>query len=130
MLEHGSVDGLLISADDLTDLLAVLEQDEGGHGTDAELLGHVRHLVHVDLVEAHVRVLIGQIGNVWRDHFARPAPGGVAVDEQRRGVRDRRVEIVFAAREELVEWGTKRGIDGWRFEGNEVGSGGETSVCA
>lgn len=83
MLKHGGVDGRLVGADNFTDLLAVLEDDERGHGADAELLRHVRHFVHVDLVEAHTGVLVRQFGNVGSDHLAGAAPGGKTIDEQR-----------------------------------------------
>lgn len=59
MLKHGGVDGLFVGADNLANLLAVLEQDKGRHGADAELMGHVGHFVHVELVETHGRVLVG-----------------------------------------------------------------------
>lgn len=98
MLKHGGVDGLFVGANNLTDFLAVLEQDEGRHGAHAKLLRQVGHLVHVELVEPHARVLVGQFDNVGRDHLARAAPGRETVDEQGCWVRERRVEFVFAAR--------------------------------
>ena len=59
-----SLDGGLesdgVGADDLADLLAVLEEEEGGHGAHALLLGDVGDLVNVDLVEAGVGVVVGE----------------------------------------------------------------------
>jgi hypothetical protein len=54
----GGLEGLGVRTDDLADLLAVLEQEEGGHGADAEFLRNVGDLVDVDLVEAGVGVLL------------------------------------------------------------------------
>lgn len=59
-----SLDGGLesdgVGADDLADLLAVLEEQEGGHGAHAVLLGDLGDLVDVDLVEAGVGVVVGE----------------------------------------------------------------------
>lgn len=96
MLKHGGIDGLFVGADNLADLLAVLEQDESWHGAHAELLRHVGHFVHVELVEAHARVLIGQVDNMGSDHLAWAAPSGETVDEQRRWVCDRGLEFIAA----------------------------------
>lgn len=97
MLQHGGLDGVLISADDLADLLAVLEEDEGRHGANAELLRHVGDLVDVELVEAHARVLVGELGDDGGDRFARAAPRGKTINQQWRCVLDRRVVFVSAA---------------------------------
>jgi len=48
-----------VRAHDLTDLVAVLEQQESGHGADGELLRHFGDLVDVELVEAGVGVVVG-----------------------------------------------------------------------
>jgi hypothetical protein len=47
-----------VSANDLADLLAALEDDEGGHGADAELLRDVWDFVNVELDEVYVGVLV------------------------------------------------------------------------
>ena len=49
-----------VGADDLADLLAVLVEEESGHGAHALLLGDLRDLVDVDLVEAGVGVVLGE----------------------------------------------------------------------
>lgn len=88
----------LVGANDLTDLLAVLEEHESGHGSDVELLGEVGDLVDVDLVEFRlVLELLAELDHLWGDHLARPAPGGEAVehDELVRGA-DRGIERDFA----------------------------------
>ena len=47
-----------VRAHDLGDLVAVLEEQECGHGADAELLRDVGDLVDVELVEARCGVFI------------------------------------------------------------------------
>lgn len=49
-----------VGADDLGDLLAVLVEEESGHGADGLLLGDLGDLVDVDLVEAGVGVVVGE----------------------------------------------------------------------
>jgi hypothetical protein len=56
----GSLERRGVGADDLADLLAVLEEEESGHGADGELLGDVRDLVDVELVESRVGVGVGE----------------------------------------------------------------------
>ena len=56
------LEGLWVRADDLADLLLVLEQEEGGHGADAEVLGDVGDLVDVELEEARRGVGAGHPG--------------------------------------------------------------------
>lgn len=58
MLLDGSLEGGRVGADDLADLLAVLEDEEGGHGADRVLLGGLGDLVDVDLEEARVGVVV------------------------------------------------------------------------
>jgi hypothetical protein len=50
------LEGLRVRAHDLGDLVAVLEEQECGHGADAELLRDVRDVVNVELVEARCGV--------------------------------------------------------------------------
>ena len=61
-LLDGGLERLGVCADDLLDLLLVLEEQEGGHGADAEVLSDVRDLVDVELVEARVGVRVGEPG--------------------------------------------------------------------
>lgn len=56
----GGLKGLGVRADDLANLFTVLEEQEGGHGADAELLGNVGDLVDVDLVETGLGVGVGE----------------------------------------------------------------------
>lgn len=72
-----------VGTDDLLDLVAALEDDEGGHGADADLLGDLGLLVDVDLEE--VDLLAG--GGVrdlledGADGLAGAAPGRPEVDD-------------------------------------------------
>ena len=64
-LLDGGVEGGRVGADDLLDLLAVLEDEESGHGADGVLLGGLGDLVDVNLVEAGVGVVVGEpVGGV------------------------------------------------------------------
>jgi hypothetical protein len=54
------LEGLGVGTNDLGDLVTVLEEQKGGHGTDAELLSNVGDLVDVELVEAGVGVCAGE----------------------------------------------------------------------
>lgn len=51
LLDSG-LEGSGVGTNNGSDLLAVLEEDESGHGADAELLGDLGNLVDIDLVEA------------------------------------------------------------------------------
>ena len=54
----GSKQRLRVGADNLVDLLAVLEDEEGGHGADSELLGYVGDLIDVELDKVCASVLL------------------------------------------------------------------------
>jgi hypothetical protein len=60
VLLDGSLEGGRVGADDLADLLAVLEDEESRHGADGVLLGGLGDLVDVDLEEAGVGVVVGE----------------------------------------------------------------------
>lgn len=51
-----------VSTNDLADLLSFLENDEGWHGADADLLGHFWDVVDVHLDEVGGWVLLGEPG--------------------------------------------------------------------
>lgn len=69
-----------IGADHLCDLLAALEEQEGGHGAYAQLGGDLGQLVDVDLVELGGGVLLGELLDLGGDGLAGTAPRGEAVD--------------------------------------------------
>lgn len=56
----GSLESLGVGTDDLSNLVAVLEEEEGGHGANAEFLCDVRDLVDVKLEEAGAGVCAGE----------------------------------------------------------------------
>lgn len=58
LLDSG-LEGGGVGADDLADLLAVLVEEEGGHGAHALALGDLGDLVDVELEEAGVLVVVG-----------------------------------------------------------------------
>jgi hypothetical protein len=60
VLLDGSLEGGRVGTDDLADLLAVLEDEESGHGADGVLLGGLGDLVDVNLEEAGVGVVVGE----------------------------------------------------------------------
>jgi hypothetical protein len=105
-----------VGADDGLELLAVLEQLEGGHGADAQLLGDVRHGVNVDLVEARGGEFLGELGHLGRDDLAGAAPGGVGVDDHHAALLDRLA--VFGEAAELVH-----------LSSHLAGGGGEGAAC-
>ena len=51
-------EGIGVSADQLLGLLAILEEHEGGHSADAELLAQLGQLVDVNLGEEDVLELL------------------------------------------------------------------------
>lgn len=59
LLDSGLESGR-VGANDLADLLAVLEEEESGHGADGLVLGDLGDLIDVDLVEAGVGVVVGE----------------------------------------------------------------------
>eukprot|EP00621_Florenciella_sp_RCC1693_P004514 CAMPEP_0182547882 /NCGR_PEP_ID=MMETSP1323-20130603/38066_1 /TAXON_ID=236787 /ORGANISM="Florenciella parvula, Strain RCC1693" /LENGTH=118 /DNA_ID=CAMNT_0024759231 /DNA_START=58 /DNA_END=411 /DNA_ORIENTATION=+ len=71
-----------VEADDLVDLLAVLEELERGHPRDLLLLRDPPALVDVHLGERHARVLQAPLPHHRRRGSARRAPRRVEVDER------------------------------------------------
>eukprot|EP00053_Salpingoeca_punica_P008611 m.77034 g.77034 ORF g.77034 m.77034 type:complete len:398 (-) comp14674_c1_seq9:234-1427(-) len=71
----------LVSAGELANLLAVVEDLEGGHGGDLALLRGLGVGVDVDLEEVDAGVLGGQALEDRADHAAGRAPGGGKVND-------------------------------------------------
>jgi len=69
-----------VGTNNLRDLLAVLEDNECWHGTDAKLLCYIWDLIHIDLDEFRIWVCLGELDNLRSDNFARPTPGCEAVE--------------------------------------------------
>jgi hypothetical protein len=80
-LLNGSLQGWWVGANDLGSLLAILEDDEGWHGADAELLGDFWDVVNVDLDEVDVGELLGELDDDWGDGLAWAAPGGEGIKD-------------------------------------------------
>jgi len=106
-----------VRADDLADLLAILEEHERRHGAHGEFLRYFWDLVDVELVEARVGVDVGEpvaacvsaclyclqsvyvfgrdlLDDLRRNDLARPAPRREAVEHHQRALlAHRRVEV-------------------------------------
>jgi hypothetical protein len=92
-----SLQGGRVRTDNIGDLLAVLEEHEGGHGTDTELGGNVGELIDVDLVELGLGVGLGELLNLGGDGLAGTAPRSKAVeDDGLLGVEDLLLELSLA----------------------------------
>jgi hypothetical protein len=100
----------LVRSNNLLNLLALLEEQEGGHGTDAEFLCDVVDLINVNLVEAGVFKLLGHLGYLGRNDFARTAPGSEAVENDKgiSRVSEGLLEVRFAIKEATIR--TAQGI--------------------
>ena len=103
MLLDGSLEGGRVGADDLADLLAVLEDEESGHGADGVLLGGLGDLVNVNLEEAGVGVVVGELDDLGSDDLAGTAPGGEEVDDHHAGLVEGGIEV--GLRGEVVDTG-------------------------
>ena len=58
MLQNRRLNGLRVRTHNLINLLAILEQQERRHSPDPQILSYIRHIVHIDLVESHIGVLL------------------------------------------------------------------------
>jgi hypothetical protein len=81
MLLNSSFQRSLIRTHDLSDLLAVLEEQERWHSPDTQLLRYIAHFVDVDLEELGLWVLFAKLCDLGRDDLAGPAPGGETVED-------------------------------------------------
>lgn len=113
---HNSVlDGGGVGTHDLVDLLAVLEEDEGGHSADAEFLGQVGDLINIDLDEEGIAVLLGEFLDLGADDLARTAPCSKGVNDDNLVALQSIIESGFAEKGSNVsdsnfpkrEWGLK-----------------------
>lgn len=89
------LEDFLQGAHNLADLLAVLEDQEGGQAADAVFLSDVEGLIDVYLEEGDVGVLRGHLVDGGRDRLTWGAPIRVAVDDS---------EQIFIVEEFLVEF--------------------------
>jgi hypothetical protein len=124
-LLDSSQERLRISTHNLLHLLRVLEDQERGHGADAELLCYVGHLVDVELDEVCAGEVVGEpvhnsvslnlglwdwegregvwemgeyeLDNLRSNDFAGTTPGGERVDDDDGVIIDGGLELVLAA---------------------------------
>lgn len=80
-LLNGSLESRWVGTDNLTDLVAVLEEQESRHGANGQLLRDLWELIDVDFVEFGGGEFVGEFADLWRNHLARTAPGRVAVND-------------------------------------------------
>ncbi|KAI9158024.1 hypothetical protein HJFPF1_06010 [Paramyrothecium foliicola] len=104
------------------DLLALLEEHEGGHGGDAVAAGDVADVVDVDLGKgqlARVAVLAGEVGEDGGDGLAGGAPVGEEVDGDVGGAGEELVEL--RGRGDVLDLVVGHGGDGRAFVAGERG---------
>ena len=77
------LEAVKVGAADHVDLVAALEELEGGHGLDAAVLGDLASLIDVNLHEDGVRDLGRELLELGLDHLTRGAPGGGEVDDDK-----------------------------------------------
>jgi hypothetical protein len=94
---NGGLESLGVGTDDLADLLAVLEEQEGGHGADVQFLGDIGNLVDVELEEGGVLVHAGVFCDGGSDDLARTAPGGETVEDNDLVVFDSLIPLCLGA---------------------------------
>lgn len=93
---NGSLQSRRVGTDNLGNLLAALEQQESGHGADAQLLGNVRHGVDVELDERGVGVGLAELVDLGGHGLARTAPGCEGVEDDELVTGDGALEFGFA----------------------------------
>lgn len=69
----------------LSNLLAILQEHKGRHSSNIVLLRNGTHLIHINLNEAHIGVLLAQLADLRRNSLAGTAPGRVEVDNSGAG---------------------------------------------
>lgn len=112
-----SLESVRVRANDLVDDLALLDEQEGRHGRDAQVGGHVGHLVDVELVEARLAELVRELDHVGRDGLARAAPRREAVEHYEAvvglGLVEIRLAVVGASERVSCVWIEWNGISRW-----------------
>lgn len=96
LLRHQRLQCLLIRPHNLPHLLPAPKHHKRRHRPHAQLLRHIRHLIHIQLVETCFWVVVGHGDDVGRDHFAGTAPGRHAVEHHEAWGGEGGVEICFA----------------------------------
>ena len=85
-----------VGATDHVDLVAALEELEGGHGLDATVLSDLSSLINVNLHEDGVRNLGRELLELGLDHLTRGAPGGGEVDDDELVLLEQLVELIHS----------------------------------
>lgn len=62
-------------------LLAILHEQKSRHACNLVILGNVFTFIHIHLQENDIAHRLTQLLQLRCDHFARPTPGGVEVDD-------------------------------------------------
>lgn len=108
-----SLNGGRVGTTDHLDLLAVLEEEEGGHSGNAVIGSDLAELVNINLVELDAGVLHGETLDLRGNGLAGTAPLGEEVDEDGLGgVDDLGLPFLLAVRIAMLE-------DGSRIESEE-----------
>lgn len=69
----------------LPSFLPILQKRKGRHGSHAKVLGHLSHLIDIDLDESHIGVLLAELADFRGNGLAGTAPGGIEVDDDGAG---------------------------------------------
>jgi hypothetical protein len=80
----GSLEGLGVGADNLSNLVAALEKQEGGHSADAEFLRNVGDFVDVELAGSSAQRCGSLLYDLGRNDLTRAAPCREAVKHHER----------------------------------------------
>lgn len=80
-LLHSSSDSRGHGTTDLVNILAILEEEKGGHSRDAVISSNIRNLLNIDLVELDIFVLSAQFLDQGSDGLAGTTPLSMEVDE-------------------------------------------------
>ena len=78
---HSSSDSRGHGTTDLVNILAILEEEKGGHSRDAVISSNIRNLLNIDLVELDIFVLSAQFLDQGSDGLAGTTPLSMEVDE-------------------------------------------------
>lgn len=92
-----------VHADNLRDLLSILEEQECRHGADTEFLRHVGALVNVKLHKVDVGVFLAPGVDFGGNGFAGAAPFGEGVDDDEFVAFEGGVEFRLAMGENVSE---------------------------
>lgn len=130
-----------VSADNVADLLTILEEEERGHGAHAQFGGRLGEMVNVDLVELGLGESLAELGHLRGNGLARAAPRGEAVeDDYILRVENLFLELSVPIKASLVfnlllplKYGNRKrkiGRGNSRGDSNDVSVVGHGGICA